>query len=551
MMSKWMRWLGAGLLSAALVGCGGDGDAGDPVFGGGDGGTDGTAVAADLVVELSKTTLANTGSDSVAITVTAIDGNRAVVAGVPVQVKADSEAIVVVAGTETGDDGTLGATLTAGADRSNRVITVTVTSGDISKKAEVQVFGAKLSATLVPAVIAPSQPGKVQYRLLDQAGNPMVNQAIEVAAAGLQPSSATGRTGANGEYEFSYTSPVASGTYTITAQAGGTADTQTVQVQTVNTVPPVALAVTSASVSADPNVVAVNLPDSTANRSDVRAVFRAAGNVPVPNVRVRFDLGGDPNAVGGTFTTGSAILYSNANGEVTSAYAPGTLSSPTNGVVVRACYANTDAELGTASVPLCPNSSIATLTVVNEPLGVSIGTNELIIVNELTYVKKMVVTVVDAAGVAKPDVNLSVSVDLPRYRKGYYTLVGDAWTKTELVACANEDQNRNGFLEAGEDADGDGRLDPGKSDVSVSLLQVKTRADGTAELQIQYAKNFGSWVDAVVTVAASGVAGTEGRASYSFNPVPVDAAAIKNKDVPPAFIRSPYGWQAASCTDPN
>jgi hypothetical protein len=58
-------------------------------------------------------------------------------------------------------------------------------------------------------------------------------------------------------------------------------------------------------------------------------------------------------------------------------------------------------------------------------------------------------------------------------------------------------------------------------------------------------------VDAVVTVAASGVAGTEGRASYSFSPVPVDAAAIKNKDVPPAFIRSPYGSEVASCTDPN
>jgi hypothetical protein len=219
-------------------------------------------------------------------------------------------------------------------------------------------------------------------------------------------------------------------------------------------------------------------------------------------------------------------------------------------VTVRACYADTDAALGTAGAPLCPNSVTTTLTVTAEPLGVSIGTNELIIVNELTYMKKFLVSVVDSAGRALPDVDLVVSLDLTDYRKGFYALVGDAWAKQTNHLCTNEDTNRNGVLESGEDADSDGRLDPGKSDVSVSLLQSKTRADGTAELQILYAKSFGSWVDVKITVAASGVSGTEGRAVYVVAPIPVDAASIKNKEVPPAYQTSPYG-QVADCTNAN
>ena len=552
MTRGWMGWLGALSAAVALVACGGGGgDAGQPALGGGGGGN-GAPTVDDIVLVLSKSTVANTGSDTVAITVTTVDKARNVVKGAPVTVKADGGAIVTAAASATDDSGRLQATLGIGADRSNRLITVTVTSGSRTQTAEVQVFGAKLSGTLVPAVVAPSQPGKVQYRLVDQAGNPMAAQAIEINAAGLTPASASGVTGASGEFEFSYTAGAAAGNVQITAQAGGTADTQVLQVQTTNTIPPVTTPVTSASVSANPSVVAVNLPGSTSNRTDIRAVFLGAGNVPIKDVRVRFDLAGDANAIGGSFSTGSEILYSNANGVVTTAYIPGTRSSPTDGVTVRACYAATDAALGSAASPLCPAAAFVTLTVVDEPLGVSIGTNELIIVNELTYVKKMVVAVVDAAGVAKPDVNIAVSVDLPRYRKGFYVLSGDTWVKSggDQAVCDNEDANRNGFRDGGEDINGNGRLDPGKSDVSVSLLQTKTRADGTAELQIQYPKNFATWVDAVVTVAASGVAGTEGRASFAFSPVPADAASLKNKDVAPAYAVSPYGF-AASCNNPN
>lgn len=549
-MIKGMAAMLAGLVIAACGG--GGGDAGTAPFGGGTPPPDsGTASVADVILEVSKPNIANTGSDSVIVTATALDAARNTVPGARVQITADNDAIMTSPSTTTGADGKLQSTLSIGANRSNRVITVSAGAGSISKSATVQVFGATLTGTLVPAVIAPSVAGKVQYRLVDQAGNPMTNQPIQVVAPGLTPDNASGQTGTNGDFELTYTAPSSVGSFDVTATAGGATTTQTLQVQTANTIAPVPVGttITSASVTANPSVVGTNA-SGTSNRSDIRALFLTTGNVPVRDVRVRFDLAGDVNSIGGSFTTGTEILYSDTNGVATSAYVPAGRSSPTDGVTVRACYAKTDAELGTAAAPLCPNAVTTTLTVTSEPLGISIGTNEQIIVNELTYVKKFIVSVVDSAGVAKPDVNLVVSLDLKQYRKGFYVLSGDVWAKSVDFACANEDVNRNGVLEAGEDVNGSGRLDPGKSDVSVSLLQTKTRADGTAELQIQYAKSFGSWVDALITVAASGVSGTEGRATALVAPVPVDAASIKNKDVAPAYQVSPYGT-VANCTVPN
>jgi hypothetical protein len=377
----------------------------------------------------------------------------------------------------------------------------------------------------------------------------MIAQDVQIVATGLTPAQAAGTTGLNGDYIFSYTSPAAVGTYTVSANIGGKTDTQSLQVQTTSTVPvvPAGTAIGSASVSANPSVVPVNLAGSQSNRADIRVLFLGSNNLPIPNVRVRFDLNGDVNSIGGTFTTGSTTLYSDANGIVTTAYVPASRSSPTNGVTIRACYGKTDTDPNLIN---CTTSKLVTLTVTSEPLGVAIGTNELVIVNDLTYVKQLVISVSDSAGVAKPDVNLVVSLDLPNYRKGFYTAGTSKWIKTETAICANEDLNRNGVLDAGEDVNGDGQLWPRKPDVIIALLSSKTGADGTAVVQITYAKDHGSWVDGLITVSASGVSGSEGRATYLFAPVPVDAASINSISTTPAYVRSPYGI-AASCANPN
>lgn len=550
-----------------LASCGGGGGAGESPFNPGDG----TTEVADLIVTASRTQISNTGADSVTITVTAIDAQRNALATVPVKVAADSDAIVTTTASDTDETGALVATLTIGANRSDRVITVGATSGDVSRSITVQVTGTDIDMVLNPAIVRPSTRANVQIRVIDDAGNAMVSQAVTVTAAGLNPAEVTGTTDSNGAYVYEYTSPATSGDYEITVTSAGKTVNQTLQVQAAGSRPVVTETIVSASVAADPSVVAVNLPDSSVNRSEIRALFVGADNKPIPNVRVYFDLDGDANNVGGTFTAGTdpdQPLYTNEAGVVSTAYVPGTRSSPTDGVTVRACYgvSNTDPNLIN-----CTTNATKTITVTSEALNVSIGTNATIIVDELTYTKRLNVSVVDSSGAAKAGVNLVASVDLPIYRKGFYLVGLDGWGKAgglptgDTAICANEDTNRNavlegsegndrdGLLEAGEggeDQNDNGALEPRKADVRIRLLSNKTDANGSAVLEVTYDQDHASWVDALITVSASGIAGTEGRAVFYLAPVPVDIAQIRNTSAEPAFEISPYGV-SGSCTNAN
>ena len=547
------------MLVSLLAACGG---------GGGSAGTtnaSSTVSVSDLILTVSAATLANTGTASVLVTATALDASRNTLASVPVTLSADGGAVLsAVTGKTTDASGTVSATLGIGGNQANRVLTVTAVSAGITKIATVQVTGAKITATSSAPVVAPSGAGSVRYKVVDGAGNPMVNQVVDVVATGFTPPQANGTTDASGVFVFNFTAPSAVGNYTVTTNVAGNSDVQTIIVQPGTLVPTVTARILAASVSANPSVVAVNLTGSTSSQSEIRALFLGSNNQPIQNVRARFDLSGDANSIGGTFSTGNGILYSDSNGVVTTAYSPGTRSSPTDGVTVRVCYGISDSDPNLNPLT-CAISQKVTLTVVAEPLGVTIGTDEKIIVDRndgLVYVKKFVVSVSDAAGVAKADVNLVASVDLTNYRKGQYRVLtttsgGTAWFKAsptgvfgDSAVCLNEDTNRNGVLENGEDTNNDGVLWPRKPDVTIRLLSPKTAADGTAQLEITYAKDHGSWVDALITVSASGVSGSEGRATYFVSPVPVDAPSLAKTDSSPAFQFSPYGV-SNSCSNPN
>ena len=270
-------------------------------------------------------------------------------------------------------------------------------------------------------------------------------------------------------------------------------------------------------------------------------------------------------------------MYSDANGSAVTNYTPGERASPTDGVTVRVCWDYTDFAIGT-----CPNQRLTTLTVVSDPLSISIGTDNLISsgASTLTYVKRYVVLVVDAAGNPKSDVQLSASVDLTNYRKGYYVYdsVGKSWvigsqletgtvatslngalfTAGTVATCINEDMNRNGSIDGAEDLNGNGQLDPRKSDVSIAISgSTKTDTSGTAVLQIEYPKSIAGWVTFRLTVAAAGVLSPP---AYYPAPgvdgvLPVEAAALLTESPPPAFQLSPYGQRrfsdASDCRNPR
>jgi hypothetical protein len=543
-----VRRLLTGLLVAAVVtiaACGGGGgDAGTSPFNGG-GGAPAAPTASDLSLTLSAPTINNGGSESVVVTATAVDANRNTVANIPVTFSVDAAATIQVSGTATTTSGQITGTVGIGSDRSNRTITVRAVSGNITREAAIRVIGTRITATALPAVLAPGQAGTVQYNVVDSAGVALASTQVSITGPGGTAS--TGTTGLNGDFVFAYTAPANTGNLNIRANAAGIESITTVLVQSgTSTLPSVPLgSVRSATVRANPSVVAVNAGTSTINRAEVRALFVGNSNAPVANVRVRFDLDGDTNSIGGTFASGSNLVYSDANGIALTSYIPGNRFSPTDGVTLRACWDYNDFAPGT-----CPNAARTTVTVISEALSVTIGSDELIVIGDLVYVKRFIVQVNDSSGLAKPDVQISPLLDLPVYSKGAYTRVGASWVRTTSQSCDNEDLNRNGVLEVYsnggvEDANGNGALDPRKADVAVAFEgSSRTNSAGQLILRITYPKSVASWIDYDLTVAASGVAGTEGRATFS-GTLPVPVAAITDAGAP-AFRVSPYGTNTSS-----
>ena len=539
----------------ALVACsGGGGDAGTPGFGSGTTPPVGTATASDLSISLSAPSLSNSGTDSVTATVTAVDANRNTVSGIPVSISVDNLATIAVSGASTGTAGTVTGVVSAGSSRANRTVLITAVSGQLTRQLALQIIGTRLTATALPAVLAPSTAGVVQYRVVDANSNPLSNTPITIIGPGGAQS--TANTGSNGEYVYAYTAPAAAGNLDINATAGGATLITTVIVQSSATaIPPVtAGSVRSSSVRANPSVVPVNSSVATANRAEVRALFVGDSNAPIRNIRVRFDLAGDANSIGGSFTTGTSIVYSDVNGIASSAYVPAARFSPTDGLTVRACWDYVDFAAG-----ICPNSTTTTLTVSSDALSVSLGTDEIIVLSDLSYVKRFLVQVNDSSGLAKADVQVTPLLDLRSYAKGQYSFIASKWVQQIATAnCENEDVNRNGVVEVYsnggvEDANGNGQLDPRKADVAVAFEgSGRTNASGQVVVRLTYLRNVASWIRFNLTVSAAGVAGTEGRATFqSILPVPAAALTV---ETPPAFVLSPYGVASSPAvilTTPN
>jgi hypothetical protein len=540
------------LLLSVLAACGGGGGSSgasgfNPVTP--DGPTaPGALVATKLVLALSATRLDNAGAGKVTATaITTSDGGQ-VVGAVPVSFAVDNNATFSVSGAKTDAGGTVSASISTGSDKSNRLVTVTAVSGTLTATASFVIEGAKMTGVPVPSDPKPGSAGNwVDFTLVDSNSTAIAGQAISVQAGSLPV--VTGVTDAAGSFRYTYVAPATVGPFEIVATAGGVSIAQTVQVQSggPNTTPPAVGPVRSASVSANPSVVSTNTA-TTSNRIEIRALFVGANNAPIKNVRVRFDLAGDAASVGGTFSTEGILVYSDANGIATTSYFPGSRSSPTDGVTVRACYGLTDFD----SCATAPSSTSTTITVASDPLAVTIGSNEAVYTgpDDLTYLRKFVVLVVDASGAAKANVQIKPSIDIDRYYKGEYYKFG-SWTTNPLDAkgvplfpppatCMNEDINRNGVLESGEDLNHNGSLEPRKSDVAISVVgSATTNAAGTAVVQIEYPKNIASWARVRILIAATGISGTEGRATW-VEVLPVPASALTATGAP-AFVVSPYG----------
>ena len=288
--------------------------------------------------------------------------------------------------------------------------------------------------------------------------------------------------------------------------------------------------------SANPSVVSTNTA-STNNRTEIRALFVGPNNAAIPAVRVRFDLNGDPNSIGGTFSTGCSVIYSDANGIATTAYIPGAKSSPTNGVTIRACYDINDFAAGPART-----RRSTTITVASDPLSVSIGSNADILIgpNNLTYSAAFVILVVDASGSAKANVAIVPSIDLDRYWKGFYTsrLPPGSRTKTRRAALT-----RTSTATASRDGRGHQpqRLDRAAQVGcrGVHRWAGKTDASGTASCRSSTRRTSRPGCASRSSIAATGRE-RHGRPRHLDRSFAGAGGAMTSTSSPP-FVVSPYG----------
>jgi hypothetical protein len=341
----------------------------------------------------------------------------------------------------------------------------------------------------------------------------------------LAPAAGGVLTDANGLAEATISSRTA-GPARVTAQIAGGAQT-TVDLNYVATTPQRVV------LQINPAAIAPNATGSTANRAQLSALVIDADGNPVKGRNVNFSAVEDRS--GGSIASGTGVT--DANGQVSDAYIPGAITSGLETVKIRATVAGTGI------------SHEETLTVSRQALFISIATSNTIgNLDDTTYSKPFSLQVNDATGAAVANQTVVLSVFPTHYYTGWMAWNGDdAWEVAASQPCPNEDVNRNGFLDLGEDGNRTGRLEPG-SPVTVMPATVTTDAAGRATFTLTYGEQYAYWLELEV-VARTLVAGTESRAVFKGPTTPLQSD-MTTETVAPAGVRSPFGT-VLSCTAPN
>jgi hypothetical protein len=579
-MMQFIRMMGGILLAVLLTACGGGGGSAGSTAGVNTGTTPGggtpTLSVTDFALFTDKTTINNSGSDKAQLTVVALDANRNVVSGVTVSVAANQNSVFTPSGGSVTDSaGTYVGSVSIGSDKTDRDITLAVTINGVTKQTAVRVGGSRLTLQAVPPSPTPGQIVALTVALVDSSGNPIPNVSVKLGGTVPALQNQTIVTNSSGSASKSFAAPAASGVYTITASGNGVSAAE-YQLQVFSSAIPAAVIPAGAvpSLSASPNVLAINSPGSTINKSVLRFLFLDSFNQPIQNVRVRFD---DTTtglaAVNASISSGTSTLYTDTSGSVTAQYISGQNSSPTNGVTVKACYSSNDFASNT-----CPASVTTSLTVAGQALAVSIGDDNLLEKGSGTYIKRFAVTVADSAGRAVSNAPVDISVDLTHYGKGsfdyFYQADGTAVFPLSVVPqdltaaypsdttnpsdlgqrvwCANEDMNRNGNVDPLEningsvDSNGQATLEPRKSDLLVSYADptvTSTNANGILVIKVEYSQRFATWLAYKVRVTAN-VSGSQGMAERLFV-----TNYVEGDEKNGSFLEPPYGF--SSCRSPT
>ncbi len=561
----------------------------------------GEVAAHSFVFSASSRELQSDGTKPVTISVVTKDKNNNLLKGATVNFSVDKDANIEV-NPSTGAVHT--AVLTPGSAE-NRALTVTATSGSLTKTIKVEVVG----TTVVidgPEAITFGKTLPYVLKLKDSGNKPLAYKDVELTSKNGNVISTTGQTNAKGEIEFDLTGTYG-GSDSLTAKALGaefvkdvkisgdeftlTGNLDDVSVGTNNTLTiewknngtPQANktisinatrgALSTASITTDNDgkatftisspkagqtVVTVTTPDGLSTSlkgefvaitpkylntqadpkliapkgtSTIVAKIRDLADNPVKNKTIIFNL---EDTVNGSLSQGSAITDS--LGRATVSYTAGDASSAKDGVVIKTYV---------QSAPTIADE--IKLTVGGKALRIVLGHDHLVAADEVFYTKTYGVIVTDSAGNPIKDQNIDFTITPTKYYKGYlkYIEEGDdkEWRRVLTDTCPSEDFDNDGNLDAGEDVNNNGKLEP-THDAAVTGSGV-TDENGKITVQVVYPKSRAWWSDQAIE-ASTTVGGTEYLERTEFT-LPVLAADVNTENSPPN-AESPYGiW--GSCSD--
>jgi len=260
-----------------------------------------TPTQAKSLEVLASSNQFGSGGDVVTITANVKDAGNVSLASQPVVFSSDSGTLTAASAT-TNDSGIATATLSAGANRSNRSILVTVASGAVQGQVSVDVAGTTLSYSGV-TTIGLGNSAHLTVKAVDSKSVPISGLSVQVASSlGNGLSSASLTTDSQGSASFDYTANKA-GSDTLTFSGGGatTASTTTISGEDFVFISPAA------------NTL---IPVGTSKTVTVRYL---SGGVPQAGKSVAFA------ATAGTVTGASATTDSNGKASAT---VMSTTSSP-------------------------------------------------------------------------------------------------------------------------------------------------------------------------------------------------------------------------------
>jgi hypothetical protein len=476
-------------------------------------------------------------------TVVAKDSSGLSLPNVDVAIKSSAGNTVTPATTKTNSNGQASFKVTISKSGTD---TISADSAGSSGTVNVSVASTLLAFdTVVPGEeVIVGNLGKDVRISLKQNGAPVAGKVLSVnATRGLittTPAGGTITTDGAG-FGFFKVSSLDAGPSTLTVSDAAGLIVTTAAISFISTTPAVV------KLQASPATVAANAIGTSGNSSQLLANVKDASGNPVKGVIVNFSAVSDPS--NGNIQPSSAVTDSSGNATV--AFIAGPNVTGPDQVVLQAKVNGTSF------------SSTASLTVASRQVSIRLGTGNKIELDDPTRYKfPWNAVVVDSSGSPIAGALVTVQVVPLGYYKGSWVKSGQFWTArayqtdadgndsplgnptiTSAFYCTSEDNPpADGNLQAGEDINSNGKLDPGNvATTDVAPAGRVTNANGFIDFNVVYAKSFAEFTRVRIDVRAQ-VSGTESVVSESFT-LPMEANDAK-ADAPPSIpgsVSGPFG----------